>query len=157
MYWRRSYHEVHHLEGEPALGDLDEQRQRTRVAQEAVGLAGRLEEQRLHLGDVHVQREAEDVAAHEGPLAPREVRHQPLRHRLVGDGHELLADGEQPRRAPGDLEDLTAEALTARVDLHPVTQAEGAIQLEGDAGEELSQRVLQRQAQDHRHDRGRRE
>ena len=76
-----------------------------------------------------------------------------LRDDAVGNDQELAGLGAQLGGAPGDLLHLAL----AVAELHPVADAKRLLDLNREAGKQVAERVLQREADHHRADRRRRQ
>ena len=76
-----------------------------------------------------------------------------LRDLVVGNDDEVAGLGAQLRRAPGDLGDTPFELANA----DPVADLERLLALDREPGEGIAERVLEREADDDRADRGGRE
>ena len=79
------------------------------------------------------------------PLALAEDRHPAFHDLAVGDDHGLPVARLDQGRAPADVAHLAREA----VDAHPVADLDGVVDLDGEAAEQVAERVLHREG-DHR-------
>jgi len=85
---------------------------------------------------------------HAGPVGRArqvEVQEPVLGELAVGDHHRHVVERDHARRAPVHLHHAAGRALH----LHPVSDAEGVLDVERDAAEEIADHALQRKAQHH--------
>ena len=84
------------------------------------------------------------------PLALAEDLHAALHDLAVGDDHRFPVARLDQGRAPADVAHLSREA----VDAHPVADLHGVVDLDGEAAEQVAERVLHGEGDHRREDRG---
>ena len=113
----------------------------------------RLEQHRLRARRGDVEVDGDHQLDHVGQLRPHVVDDHFAADQAVGHQQLVLVGGDQARRAPADVED--AAAIFSKT--NPLAGFERLLGMQGETGEEVAQRLLQRKAEHHREQRAGRE